>query len=754
MKHFIYSLFALLLCVAVGCETDAPVEEPQNKPDDTPQEELSTPSITLAKGDATATTLTFTATIKDAKEAAYVVLEDGAELPTLEDIITAGEALDVTSEDAQSVTVEGLTPATDYTIVAAAKNDAETVGSNTIYMATVELGTLTLEVEIVQKDHEKMHFRVKAENAEKIAYVVMPATMKAPEMEYVLQSGEEISVDSRESVEVTDLEVDTEYQLLVAAEGNEQAIMHEAVLFKTDDDPNKVISHEYTRARGTKYGSSYFMMFSYPDANEADNFAYNEKTLSLDIYADPEKDYLPAGTYEVKETTDPGYVSAYRYSTYGYDNGVQLSSGRVIVAIDPDTKAYSFDIDLYLKDGRHLIATYNGDVDNMPVIDIITVTTTFTKASATTSDDGANWTLELADDAGNEAKFDLTNAFKAAYIVNNSYTISTSAEEFATRAVEAGQFDGATSTFLVAGEAEAMTFASGTLHVDIDWATERYLMAFYGTLGNNYIIEAEYEGTIEGISLKQSEDIFDVVLDKATARSYEDNANWYLTFTQTVEGVEAYRLVLDAYCPVSEYLPAGFYSTTSVEDGRSISLDGSSLYVAGEGQYSAVEVRANVNIDMAAKTYSFDMTFKVADGRTFKLAYTGAVDGMEVTEPEEAPDAVNWTTFKAKNWYSDNWQLAISDADGLYNIAFDIRTGDSSLNYIPSGVYTLGATGQYIDSYYSTFNGSKNAFKAATLTLTYHEDTNTYDLEFDVTLNDDRNFTGSYSGAIEGTPKA
>ena len=59
-----------------------------------------------------------------------------------------------------------------------------------------------------------------------------------------------------------------------------------------------------------------------------------------------------------------------RYSTYGYDNGVQLKSGQVVVAIDPETKAYSFDIDLFLKDGRHLKATYNGDVDNMPVIDL------------------------------------------------------------------------------------------------------------------------------------------------------------------------------------------------------------------------------------------------------------------------------------------------------------------------------------------------------------------------------------------------
>lgn len=743
MKNFIYSLLALVLCVSVGCES--------NTTDDKPQEQTA-PTIVLAKGTAGAKALSFTATVTDADEAAYMVLEDGAEAPTLDAILADGVKLDAAAADAQSVTVENLTPATSYTIVAAAKNKAHTVGSNTLYMATVELGVLTLDVEIVQKDHEKMHFRVTAENAEKAAYVVMPASMNAPGISYVLESGTVIDLTSRESIEVADLQCDTEYALYVAAEGNEQTLMLEPIVFKTDDDPNNVISHDYTRARGTKYGSSYFMMFSYPDANEADNFAYNEKTLSLDFYGDPNKDYLPAGTYEVKESTEPDCVSSYRYSTYGYDNGVQLSSGRVIVDIDPETKAYSFDIDLYLKDGRHLVATYNGDVDNMPVIDIITVNTTFTAASATSAD-GVNWTLNLADDAGNAAKFDIVNSFKANYIVNNSYTISTSAEEFATRSVEAGEFNGETSTFTVAGQ-EATTMLTGTLHVDIDWDNQKYMLSFYGTLDGNYIIEAEYNGAVDGISLAPNDDIIDVMLTTATARSYENNTNWYMTFTDTVDGVETYRLVLDAFCPASEYLLAGYYETGSPVDGRHLDVDGTTLRVDGEGQYNAVEARANVNIDMEAKTYSFDITFKVQDGRTFKFAYVGKVDGMEITEPEEVPDVVNWTTFKAKKWYSDNWELTIADADAQYTIAFDMRTGDSSLNYIPSGVYTIGESGQYIDSYYSSFNGSKNAFKEATLTLTYHEDTQTYDVEFDVTLTDDRNFTGQYSGAIEGSPQA
>ncbi|MBQ8493812.1 MAG: hypothetical protein IJ464_05985 [Alistipes sp.] len=747
MKHVIYSLFALLLCVAVGCETEAPEQKPEEK--------VPAPTVVLAKGDVAARTLSFTVTLTDAAEAAYMVFEDGTTAPTLETILADGVKLDVATTEAQNVKVEDLTPATSYTIVAAAKNETATEGSNNLYMTTVELGTLTLEVEIVQKDHEQMHFRVQTENAEKIAYVVMPASMKAPEMAYVLQSGEEIAVDNRESVEVADLTCDTEYVLYVAATGNEQETM-KSTTFKTDDDPSKIISHEYTRARGTKYGSSCYIMFSYPDATEADNFAYNEKTLCLDIYSDAEKDYLIAGTYEVKESTEPGCVSSYRYSTYGYDNGVQLSSGRVIVDIDPETKAYSFDIDLYLKDGRHLVATYTGDVDNMPVIDIITVDAKFTSAEAS-STDGVNWTLNLSDEAGNAAKFDIVNSFKANYIVKNSYTISTSAEEFSTRAVEAGEFNGETSTFTVAGE-EAKTMLTGTLHVDIDWDNQKYMLSFYGTLEGNYVIETEFVGAINGISLEPSTEVIEVELNTATARSYEDNANWYLTFTQTVEGVENYRVVLDAFGPASEYLLAGAYATGSPVEGRYLDMDGTTLRVEGEGQYESTEAVANVTIDTENLTYLFDISFRVQDGRTFKLTYAGKVDGMEIVLPEAPADTINWTTFTAKHWYSNNWELVVVDADAQYTILFDLRVADSSVNYIPTGVYTLGVnyvdTAPFIDINSSKFNGSKNVFKDATLTLTYHEDTQTYDVEFDVTHNDDRNFKGTYSGAIEGCPEA
>ena len=83
---------------------------------------------------------------------------------------------------------------------------------------------------------------------------------------------------------------------------------------------------------------------------------------------------------------------------------------------------------------------------------------------------------------------------------------------------------------------------------------------------------------------------------------------------------------------------------------------------------------------------------------------------------------------------------------------FDLRTGNSDVNYISSGVYVIGESGQYINANYSKFNGNSKAFKDATLNVTYNEADKTYDISFDVTLHDGRNFTGSYSGAVQGSP--
>ena len=743
-----------LLCMAalglslVGCNPE---------PTPTPNDELQ-PTIALEKGSENVNYVTFTLTTTNATEARYMVLEDGTEAPTLDAILTEGVAVEL-AEGKAEVKAEGLEADTEYMVVAAAKNVTKVAGSNTLYLKTTAQAEVTLDVELVQVAHNAINFRFTAENAERVAYLVQNASKEIPEASEVLRKGDEVDPSSKEAVEVTDLDPVKDYVLLVAAEGAGKSVMVEEA-FTTKDDPSNVIEHNYTRVKGSKYSSNYYLMFSYEDASEADNFAYNETTLCLDFYGDPEKDYLPAGTYEVKESTEWPCLNSMRYSTYGYDNGVLLKSGAVEVSIDPDTKAYTFVIDLQLKDGRSLKANYTGDVDNMPVVDKVFVNTDYTSAKATTADNGLTWALTLADDAGNAAHLDIVNAFQSPYIVNNTYTISTSAEEFSAKpmAAEAGQFDNTTSTFVVAGEnGGEFKFATGTLTVDIDWEAKEYLISFYGTLENGYIIESEYKGAVEGCSLEQSEEVIDVVMNRAYASSYESGANWYITLSQENEQQSNYILKLDVYSKPMQFLAAGVYELGVGTGEGYLGVDATTLTVAGQGQYNFTEARLTVETNLADKTYTIVVSGRVQDGRTFLMSYVGKVDGMEIVDTQDTPSDITWSTFSAKKWYSDNWELTIKDSTEQYTMAFDMRTGNSSINYIPTNVYTLGESyvdTVYIDNNYSMFNGNKKAFESVTLNIEYIEASQTYNISFEVKLVDGREFNGTYSGAIAGSPAA
>ena len=737
-----------LLCMAalgfslMSCET-----EPATNPTDE-----KAPTVALEKGLEDVNAVYFTLTTSNATEARYMVLEDGADVPALATIMAEGVAVELEDGKAE-VKAEGLEAETEYMVVAAAKNVTKMAGSNTLYVKTTAQAQLALSVELVQVTHESINFRFTATNADRIAYLVQNASKEAPEVADVLRKGDEVDPNSKEAVEVKDLDAVKEYVLYVAAEGAGQTLMAEPIAFTTKDDPSNVIEHNYTRVRGSKYSSNYYLMFSYEDANEADNFAYNDTTLCLDFYGDPAKDYLPAGTYEVKESTEWPCLSNMRYSTYGYDNGVQLKSGVAEVSIDPDTKAYTFEISLQLKDGRSLVAHYTGDVDNMPVVDKVFVTTKYTSAKATTADNGVNWALTLADDAGNKAKLNLANAFKAPYIVNNTYTISTSAEEFSakTMAAEAGQFDSTTSTFVVAGaNGGEFKFATGTLTVDIDWVNKRYLLSFYGTLENGYIIESDYTGVIEGCNLEQSDEVIDVVMTRAYASSYESGANWYITLSQEEGELTNYLLKLDVYGKPSQFLAAGVYELGVGTGEGYLGIDATTLTVAGQGQYNFTEARLTVETNLADKTYSMVVSAKVQDGRTFLMSYVGKVDGMEIVNTDDTPTDLVWDTFTTKKWYSDNWQLTIKDSTQQYVMAFDMRTGDSNADYIPTNVYTLGESyvdTVYVDNVYSEFNGNKRAYESVTLDVVYDESSKTYNISFDVKLVDGREFSGAVSGS-------
>lgn len=739
MKKLSFYLVSLMLFASVACSEENTEPTPG-----------TLPTIELKQGTADATSLSFTATIAHASTAAYLVLSEDAAQPSLEEILSEGTLFDLRKEGPYEVTATGLQPETNYMVVAAAMMEGQKAGSNTIYMTTTEMPKMSVSVELVQKDHEKINFRVSASNVEKLYYLVSYASNATPDARYVVTNGTEITTDTKESIEVTGLEAKTEYRLVVVGTNGDQNLMAEPVVFTTEDNPDNIISHTYTRAKGSCLSSgSCFVQFSYEDANEADNFAYDEQWMGLDFRIEAEQEYLPAGEYTVATDGTVGTLLA-RYSTYGYDDAVELDKGTVKVSIldGEEEQYYKFEIDVFLKTGRHLVASYEGTVDGMPIRNTVYVKTTFTEARATKLDEaGALWQLTLTDADGQQATLDLCNGYNAPYLVATSYTNSLSAE--ATNSdFEAGEFDGATSTFkVVGGKAEGThKFATGTLHVDVDWVNQKYMMSLYATLENNAVVEAEYMGTIEGISLAPSTEEVEFVAKSVRASSLDNGAYW----TLYLMGPAGDEICLVVECAASPNgLPVGEY-TGGVGAGH-ITLESSNIKLLNEPTHYFTAATLVVNIDYDKKLYSLDLAAEVVDGRTFKCLYEGSVDGMTVTEKPDTELNYTWSSATGKHWYSTNWALTLTDADGKNTLMFDLWGCTSS--QIVAGTYTCDDTqAQYIKANYCEFNTEK-VVKDAEVIIAYDETTKEYDLQFTATLTDGRQIEGTYKGLVANSPK-
>ena len=108
IKNLLFMLMALPLAF-VACETpNEPVDEVKN------------PTVAITVGEATETSIAFTITSTDAEEVKYLVVESAEGTPTATEVLTNGTAAEANAE--AGCYVAELKAATEYTIVAAAKN--------------------------------------------------------------------------------------------------------------------------------------------------------------------------------------------------------------------------------------------------------------------------------------------------------------------------------------------------------------------------------------------------------------------------------------------------------------------------------------------------------------------------------------------------------------------------------------------------------------------------------------------------------
>lgn len=177
------------------------------------------PTLSITAGEATVESLSFVITPELAASVRYYVMETAETLPSAENLFDHasefyGLPADATLED--EYTVSGLELGTDYTVVAAAKNN---IGYSEV--ATLPMTTLIPEMKLtlaqVKVASSSFTFSISPVNASKVAYVVLAEGEALPDASAVLENGIEVAADAAGEYTVGNLEQETTYQVVAAA---------------------------------------------------------------------------------------------------------------------------------------------------------------------------------------------------------------------------------------------------------------------------------------------------------------------------------------------------------------------------------------------------------------------------------------------------------------------------------------------------------------------------------------------------------
>lgn len=177
------------------------------------------PAVALAPGEATSESISFVITPESASSVRYTVVEDGAQIPSAEDLFNKnsssfGMPADATMQD--EYVVNGLQLGTDYTVVAAAKNN---IGYSEV--ATLAMSTATPEASVtltlIEEKPNSVVFKLVPVNAGKVAYIVIPEGETIPEASEVLATGVEVDNAAAGQYTANGLESESSYVVVAAA---------------------------------------------------------------------------------------------------------------------------------------------------------------------------------------------------------------------------------------------------------------------------------------------------------------------------------------------------------------------------------------------------------------------------------------------------------------------------------------------------------------------------------------------------------
>ncbi len=357
MKIFKFLLPLMAFYLLVSCGDN---EEPAPTP---PAAEK--PAITLIQGEVETHSLSFTLESEHAEEVAWLCIEKGEALPDANTILTTGDA--VAHNKQVTVTIEELTPATTYMVVAAAAGGGMEVRSNILEMTTVALQPEpTVELEAVATAETTLTFRLTTTNAEEVKWIAIVKGSRDLKPEQVLQYGTEAEANSSLEITIEELTDNTEYQIFGVAKAGELLVCSDPLEMKTDEIP--FVPTLYTvnadSAECSILGeTNYFITFE---------DTLNKYLFKADLYVAEGNTYLPSGEYALGEVGQAGSASKAYTQFQDVDTmteGARFSEGmlKVEAAVDEEHRLVKYRItgNFTLEDGNLVEISYTGLIDGI-----------------------------------------------------------------------------------------------------------------------------------------------------------------------------------------------------------------------------------------------------------------------------------------------------------------------------------------------------------------------------------------------------
>lgn len=217
----------------------------------------------------------------------------------------------------------------------------------------------TVNIEAGDVTDASLTFTVTAVNATKAAWICVKKGETVPAMESILAKGKSVDASKATPVTVSDLEHNTDYVIVVAAEGEGGQVVSAPLNVTTKQ---KVINIEFTEG-SLKTGK---------DNNFYLRFANSTYELKVDFYTKNDSKYLMPGTYALagmKEMEcDKNYTDLITLAV-GPDSKVLFTEGTIEVAIIEGTNTYEVKVNMTTATGELLTAHYKGEIMGMTVVE-------------------------------------------------------------------------------------------------------------------------------------------------------------------------------------------------------------------------------------------------------------------------------------------------------------------------------------------------------------------------------------------------